>query len=329
MSLFKSKFISLSDISKAPYVNVQHFSVASIYYIVTHGIEIINMSKITVIIGPTAIGKSELAINLARESGGEVISADAFQVYRGMDIGTAKVETKILEEIPHHLINILNPDEPYNVVDFINRTNQLINELKERNTPIIICGGTGMYLRAFLYNYSFPEEQDKSDIEKELQIRLEKEGIEPLYNELMAINPELKEILHINNHRRVLRNLEIYHQSGQKPTEVKKQEQTPRKDVSIIGLTDSRELIYERINNRVNTMIKEGLVGEVETLIKKYPQDSYAFQALGYKETISYLNGGYDLKEMIELIQRKTRNFAKRQLTWFKKIDNVEWRNIN
>ena len=167
-----------------------------------------------------------------------------------------------------------------------------------------------MYLRAFLYNYQFPK-TNNHNFDNNLLTRLEKEGIDSLYKELINIDPDIKEKVHKNNHKRVLRNLEIYYQSGQKPTHAKQQNNILRKDVNIIGLTAERSLIYERINSRVLDMIQNDLIGEVKSLIKSYPEESYAFQALGYKEVIAHLNGSYDHKEMIELIQRKTRNFAK------------------
>lgn len=286
------------------------------------------MSKIKIIIGPTAIGKSDYAIQLAKKEKAEIISADAFQVYRGMDIGTAKVSQSIRHDITHHLIDILNPDQPYNVVQFVQEAQNICSNLKKQNIPVIICGGTGLYLRSFIYKYDFPQSKQNPRLEKEVHKQYSEQGIEPIYNKLISADPKLKSNIHINNHKRILRNYIIHLQTGEKPSEIKKQSETAREDVEIIGLTAERNVIYDRINIRVKKMVEDGLVEEVKGLLKQYPKNCLAFQALGYKETIAHIQGSYDLEEMIELIQKKTRHFAKRQLTWFNRFEHVTWHKI-
>ena len=284
---------------------------------------------ITCIIGPTAIGKSAYAINYAKKHNAEIISADAFQIYRSLDIGTAKVLPSEQENIPHHLIDIRNPDETYSVAEFLKETHEIIKNLRKKGKHCVICGGTGLYLKAFLYNYSFPDSKD-STFRIQLQSKADNIGSKALWEELNTIDPEAANKIPYQNTRRTIRALEIIHETGQKASELRQKEQHPRKDTSIIGLTAPRERIIERINLRVDQMVHNGLIKEVEGLLESgYSKSCQAFEGIGYKETIAYLNGSLTKPEMIDLIKIKTRQFSKRQMTWFRQIENVNWYTIS
>ena len=284
---------------------------------------------ITVILGATGIGKSQLALTLAKEQNAHIISADAFQVYKGMDIGTAKVSKKEQAEVPHYLIDIKTPDQSYSVVEFLKKANQIIQDLRKTATPIIICGGTAFYLRAFLHHYKFDStDQSQKETRHILEQRLKKEGAQSLWKELQNIDPEMAAIVDIQNHRRLIRALEIYHTTGKQPSSFRTHSEDPRHDCHIIGLTTDREKIYDRINIRVLDMIKKGFIEEVEALLEHYPENSSGFNALGYPQCIDYLKGSISKEEMIQSIQTLTRRFAKRQLTWYKRFKNVHWQEI-
>jgi tRNA dimethylallyltransferase len=280
---------------------------------------------ILIIIGPTAIGKSALAIEKAQDLGAEIISADAFQVYKYMDIGTAKVSKDIRNQIPHHLIDIKEPQENYSVAEFMNLTKNIINDLRAKNKPIIICGGTIFYIYAFLYNYQFNKEKSDPEYRQKLEKTAKEYNSEYLWNKLNKIDPKAANNIHPNNTKKIIRQLEIYYQYNKLPSKIRIKSKKPRADVSIIGLKTEREKLYTLINKRVDLMIEQGLIEEVRHLLNKYPDNSQAFEAVGYKETIQYLKGSITKEEMIELIKQKSRNFAKRQLTWLKNFENVKW----
>ncbi|MBT6121441.1 tRNA (adenosine(37)-N6)-dimethylallyltransferase MiaA [bacterium] len=277
------------------------------------------------IIGPTAIGKSEYALNLALSMKGDIVSADAFQVYKGMDIGTAKVIEAGQQSVKHHLIDILEPDDPYSVVEFIRRSTSLLEASKINGRPLIFCGGTGFYVNAFLYNYELTGPGENTDIRNELL--LEKRGKEPTYlwNKLEKIDKEASLVLNPNDEKRLIRAIEYKLETGLSITSLKKNESI-RSDFKVIGLTAERERIRERIDIRVDQMFAAGLVGEVEALLEKgFSPKLKAFEAIGYKEVIAYLEGSMGLEEVIILVKIKTRQFAKRQMNWFKRVQNVEW----
>lgn len=279
---------------------------------------------ITIIMGPTAIGKSDYAVKLALKTHAEIISADAFQVYRGMDIGTAKPSIQTQKLVPHHLIDIKNPDEPYSVAEFLSLTEAKINEIRLKNRPIILCGGTAFYLYAFLYQFEFTPHEPDPALRKRIYEECDQIGNQALWEKLKLLDPQSAERIQYHNTRRLIRAFELLYQTQKTPSEIRKRKETPRADTHIIELTAPREIIYERINTRVDQMIQEGLISEVEGLLKKgYSPDLSAFQGLGYKETIQYIKGDITQSEMIEYIKQKTRNFAKRQLTWYKKFDHV------
>lgn len=281
---------------------------------------------ILMVIGPTAVGKSDFAVETALETGAEIISADAFQVYRGMDIGTAKITEAEMKGVPHHLIDILDPNKPYSVVEFVREAKAISERLISEGKKVIICGGTGLYIRAFLYDYDFPT-PDSVDpgIRAALNAELDRHGAMALWKRLNEIDPKTAAQFSENNEKRLIRSLEIYEATGEIPSKLKFQEDTPRDDVKIVGLNMDREALYARINQRVLKMIDIGLVDEVRRLLETYETTSLAFLAIGYKEVIKFIDGGLGEGEMVDLIQQKTRNFAKRQLTWYRRIDDVEW----
>ena len=284
--------------------------------------------EVIAIVGPTAVGKTRLSLELAQEFEAEIISGDSMQVYRGLDIGTAKVEAKIRDEVPHHLIDIAEPEEEFSVADFQKEADKLIPEIHNRNKIPMIVGGTGLYIKALIEGFIFPETEADWDLRNRLEAEAEAKGTEAVHNKLAEIDPELADKLHPNDLRRVIRGIEVYQQTGNTITHYKKlaKKRPPRYDATIIGLYRDREILYNRINKRVEQMMEEGLLEEVKSLYEQgYDKDTPAMEGLGYKELLSYFAGEYDLEEAVRLIKRNTRHFAKRQLTWFKKNDEIHW----
>lgn len=285
-------------------------------------------NAITLILGPTAVGKSAYALELARAQQGQIISADAFQVYRGMDIGTAKVSQAIRGEIPHHLIDIITPSESYSVANFLNEVNPLVESLQEKQIPSIICGGTGFYLYAFLHQFTLSQAPSDPSVRTALMQEAEIVGQAVLWERLHQIDPAYTAKVSCNDTKRIIRGLEIYTQTGHLPSQFQQQAE-PRTDVRLVGLSAAKEVLHARINQRVDAMIKEGLIEEVEGLLAQgIPPDCQAFEALGYKEVVQYLSHRLTQEEMVELVKLRTRQFAKRQMTWFKRFKNVEWISI-
>ncbi|MFH1683718.1 MAG: tRNA (adenosine(37)-N6)-dimethylallyltransferase MiaA, partial [Candidatus Margulisiibacteriota bacterium] len=250
------------------------------------------MNKTVVILGPTAVGKSKLAIELAKKINGEIISADSMQVYRGMDIGTAKPTAKKQQGIPHHLINVKNPDEEWTVFDFVEQTNKLIVEISKRGKTPIIVGGTGLYLWSLLEGYAFPI----APSDKKIREKLERTPLPTLYAQLSNLDPRSSTKIHSNDKKRIVRALEVYELTGKKISELQELRASSIKhqaqDYLLVGLNLPREQLYERINERVDQMMKKGLIEEVQSLIDKgYSKDLPSFQALGYKEAAEYLGG--------------------------------------
>ena len=288
--------------------------------------------KITVIIGPTASGKSDYAIQLAQKIDAEIISADAYQIYKGLDIGTAKVTPSQQALIPHHLIDIKAPTASYNVTEFITQSKQIIKHIRSRQKPIIICGGTGFYIRSFLYDYQFPTPSTPTK-KTTPSTHLEKSPSQDLWKQLNDIDPETAEKIPYQNKRRIIRALTIFYETNQKPSQIKQQRDIIRSDVKLIGLRYPRTTLIQRINTRIDQMIKNGLVDEVTQLLHTgvHPT-AQSLQAIGYKEIVDYLTpqknthiNGATLNDTIERIKIKTRQFSKRQMTWFKKFPHVQW----
>lgn len=278
------------------------------------------------IVGPTAVGKTSLSIQLAKHLGGEIISGDSMQVYRSMDIGTAKITEDEMQGIPHHMIDIKNPDEPFSAGDFQDYVRMYINEITARNHTPIIVGGSGLYIQSVLYDYQFPQQKRDEALTRKYEKIIEEEGIEPLYSRLKWIDPDQAGKIHPNNHRRVIRALEIYETTGLTMTEYQqKQAPKPKYDVILIGLEMERQRLYEQINKRVDQMMEEGLLHEVHTLYNQGFKNSQSMRAIGYKEMIPYIEGSRDLEEAVELLKRNSRRYAKRQFTWFKNKMDVCW----
>lgn len=281
---------------------------------------------VLVLVGPTAVGKSELAIKLAQKLNGEIISADSMQVYREMDIGTAKPSQYEQELIPHHLIDIVDPNERFNVADYVRLAESKIEEIVARNRLPIIAGGTGLYINALFDGFLFPDSGADPTLRKQLQQQA-KDVPESLHKQLIEIDPESAKRLHPNDHRRIIRALEVYHTTGKTITELQsKMEVHERKYRPIfIGLNRERTKLYQRIETRVDQMIKMGLVNEVVDLLIKYPEQPTALQAIGYKEIALFLHGHLTLEEAIYVLKRDTRRYAKRQLSWFRRDKRIQW----
>lgn len=286
--------------------------------------------KLVILTGPTAVGKTKLSIELAKRIGGEIISADSAQVYKYMDIGSAKIRPEEMEGIPHYLVDELEPSEEFNVVVFQQKTKKYMQEIYERGHIPILVGGTGFYIQAVLYDIQFSVDDDNHQIREELEKQAAEMGAEYLHEELRKIDPASAEAIHANNVKRVIRALEYYKLTGQKISEhneEQRQNESPY-DFSYFVLNDHRELLYERIDQRVDEMISEGLVEEVKGLKEMgYDRSYVSMQALGYKEIFSYLEGEISLDEAVYIIKRDTRHFAKRQITWFKREKEVTWVN--
>jgi tRNA dimethylallyltransferase len=271
--------------------------------------------------GPTAVGKSQLALALAEKTGAEIISADAFQVYRGFTIGTAKLPIADRNGIPHHLIDICTPETQYTVKAFSDATQAI---LRNTSKPLIICGGTGLYCHALLYKFEFLEEDGDQEIRHTLQNRLAAEGKNALYHELASKDPAYAARIDAQNPARILRGLAIL-ETGELPSLARPLTPTMRSDICCIGLTDEWDTLTTRIQTRTLSMIKNGWIAEVDTLRREVSPDAPAFKALGYRDIIAYLDHEITEITCIQKIQIKTRQFAKRQMTWFKRYHHAHW----
>lgn len=288
------------------------------------------MDKLPLLIltGPTAVGKTTLSIKLAKAVNGEIISADSMQVYRRMDIGTAKIKKEEMCGVPHHLIDICEPTEDYNVVRFATEAKRLIREICERGHIPILVGGTGFYIQAVLYDIDFTKTEEDTAYRDELAAFADKYGAEALHAELAKVDPASAEAIHANNVKRVIRALEFYRQTGGKISE-HNEEQRGKESAyksAYFVLTQDRAVLYDRIEKRIDIMLSEGLLDEVKALLADgCTPEMVSMQGLGYKEIVPYLNGECTLDEAIYILKRDTRHFAKRQLTWFKREREVLW----
>ena len=280
-----------------------------------------------ILTGPTAVGKTELSLKLAKAVNGEMISADSMQVYRFMDIGTAKIMPEEMQGIPHHLIDVLEPTEDFNVVTFQHMAKRAMEQIYAKGKIPIVVGGTGFYIQALLYDTEF-EETEESVYRKELTRYYEQHGAHMLHERLKEIDSVSYETIHENNVKRVIRALEFYHDTGY-PISVHNTEQRQKEspyNFEYFVLNDKRELLYDRIEKRIDIMIDDGLVEEVRKLLSMgCTKDMVSMQGLGYKEIIPYLQGECSLEEAIYILKRDTRHFAKRQLTWFRREKEVTW----
>lgn len=282
--------------------------------------------NLVVIVGPTAVGKTALSLQLAQQFNGEIISGDSMQVYRGMDIGTAKASDEERAIVPHYLIDIMNPDEEYSVAIFQQQAQRLITQINQRNHLPIIVGGTGLYIQSVTHAYQFSEADQDAEMRDRLQKYADVEGVEALHRRLREHDPITADRLHPNDVRRVIRAIEIYELTGKRMSDFQNQAAYSPYNLKIIGLTMDRAKLYDRVNQRVDVMIEAGLVEEVRMLLDQgYSADLVAMQGLGYKELIPYLYGEITLDKAISDIKQRTRHFAKRQLTWFRRMPQLEW----
>jgi tRNA dimethylallyltransferase len=283
--------------------------------------------KLLVLVGPTAVGKTKLSLELARIHGCEIISGDSMQVYRGMDVGTAKISIEEQEGIPHHLIDIIEPDEAFSAASFQQYAKQLILDIQARGNLPFIVGGTGLYIESLCYQFEFSEASADEAFRLEQAAYLVEHGEQALHEKLRAVDPISAERLHPNNTRRVVRALEILHLTGiTLSAQLAGQQKQSPYDLCIIGLTMDRDLLYKRIEQRIDLMLEQGLVEEVRKLLDNgYTTDYVSMQGLGYKEIIRYLQNEYTLDEAVTLLKRDTRHFAKRQLSWFRHMKDIHW----
>ena len=283
---------------------------------------------LVILTGPTAVGKTALSIRLAKEIGGEIISADSMQVYKGMDIGSAKIRPEEMQGVPHYLIDELDPDEEFHVVRFQQMAKTYLQQIWQRGHIPIIVGGTGFYIQALLYDIDFTENKNDDTYRQEMEQLAAEKGAEYLHQMLAEIDLKSAQDIHANNVKRVIRALEFYHETGQKISEhnEKERQKTSPYNFAYFVLNDDRSRLYQRIDQRIDIMLEEGLVEEVKRLkVKGYTRDMVSMQGLGYKEILDYLAGEISLDEAVYRIKRDTRHFAKRQITWFKRERDVIW----
>lgn len=283
--------------------------------------------KVIVICGPTASGKTALSIELAKKINGEIISSDSMQIYKYMDIGTAKPSKEEMQGIKHYLLDFVEPNQRYSVAEFKEDAETAIKEILAKGKTPIIVGGTGLYVDSLIYGIEYQDIQLDEKYRQELEKRTEKEGLEKLYEEAQKIDPQAMEKISKNDKKRILRVLEIYKATGKNKTEqeIESRKNEIKYDYKVFAINLDRETLYERINKRVDIMIEQGLIKEVEQLLKKYIEFPTAMQGLGYKEVVEYLQGITSKEEMIEKLKMETRRYAKRQITWFKKNKQTIW----
>lgn len=286
------------------------------------------MQKVIVICGPTASGKTALSIELAKKVDGEIVSADSMQIYDEMSIGTAKPDEEEMQGIKHYLIGNISPTRRYSVSDYKIDAMNSIKEILQKGKQAIVVGGTGLYVNSLIYGIDYPEIETNLEYRKELEKIADEEGLQYLYKKAEEIDREAMKNISVNDKKRIIRVLEIYKETGKTKTQLEKESRkngVPY-EYHIFAIDMPREILYDRINKRVDIMIEKGLIKEVENLYRKYGDElCTSLQGIGYKEVIDYLNGKYTKEEMIDKIKMETRRYAKRQLTWFRKIHNIIW----
>ena len=283
--------------------------------------------KVIVICGPTASGKTALSIELAKKINGEIISSDSMQIYKDMNIGTAKPTQEEMQGIQHYLLDFVEPNQRYSVAEYKKDAENAIEKILSKGKIPIVVGGTGLYVDSLIYGIEYQDIKLDEEYRKELEKRVEAEGLEELYNEAQKIDPQSIEKISRNDKKIILRILEIYKATGKNKTEqeIESRKNGVKYDYKVFAINMEREKLYERINMRVDIMIENGLIEEVENLLEKYNEFPTAMQGLGYKEVVEYLQGKISKEEMIEKIKRETRRYAKRQLTWFRKNKQTIW----
>lgn len=286
--------------------------------------------KVIVIVGPTASGKTSLSIELAKKINGEIVSCDSMQIYKDMDIGSAKPSKEEMQGIKHYMIDEVIPTQRFSVAEYKKKAELAIEEILKNGKVPIVVGGTGLYANSLIYGIEYSNiEFDEKYRKKLMEIAQSEEGLKSLYEEAKRIDKKAMEKISPNDQKRILRILEIYNATGKTKTE---QEEISRKneikyDYNVFAINIERTILYERINKRVDMMIEQGLIEEVRKLIEKYPEFPTAMQAIGYKEIVQYFDGKITKEEAIEKIKQETRRYAKRQITWFKRIENIKWLN--
>ena len=283
--------------------------------------------KVIVICGPTASGKTALSIELAKKVNGEIISCDSMQIYKDMNIGTAKPTIEEMQGIKHYLLDFVSPNERYSVADFKKDAKNAIKEILSKGKVPIIVGGTGLYLDSLIYEIEYQNIEFDENYRKKLEQEVEEKGLEELYDKAKKIDPVAIEKISKNDKKRILRILEIYHATGKNKTEqeIESRKNEVEYDYKVYAISWDREELYARINKRVDLMIEQGLIDEVKNILQKYEQFPTAMQGLGYKEVVDYLKGNCTKQEMIEKIKMETRRYAKRQMTWFRKNKRTIW----
>lgn len=286
------------------------------------------MQKVVVICGPTASGKTALSIELAKKINGEIVSADSMQIYSEMDIGTAKPDLEEMQGIKHYLIGNVKPTTRYSVSEFKKDAINAIQEIISNEKMPIVVGGTGLYVNSLIYGIDYPEIQTNLEYRKQLEKRAEINGLQDLYEQAKKIDEKAMNSISPNDKKRIMRVLEIYNETGKTKTqlEIESRKNGIPYDYRVFAINMPREILYEKINKRVDIMIEKGLIQEVAELYNKYGEKLLtSMQAIGYKEVVEYINKNCTKEEMIEKIKMETRRYAKRQLTWFRKIDNIHW----
>ena len=286
-----------------------------------------NKPKVIVICGPTASGKTGLSIELAKKINGEIISCDSMQIYKDMTIGTAKPTEEEMQGIKHYLIDFVAPDKRYSVADFQKDAQKAIKEVLDKGKVPIVVGGTGLYVDTLIYNIQYPEFEIDIEYRNHLEEMINKHGLEAAYNEAKKVDEEATKKISKNDKKRIMRILEIYHQTGKTKTEleIESRKIAPPYNYLVYAINMDREKLYDRINQRVDIMINQGLIEEVQKLLQKYKNFPTAMQGLGYKEVAEYLQGKLTKEEMIEKLKQETRKYAKRQLTRYRKNKEIKW----
>ncbi|WP_431689876.1 tRNA (adenosine(37)-N6)-dimethylallyltransferase MiaA [Peptostreptococcus anaerobius] len=285
---------------------------------------------ILILTGPTAVGKTALSIELAKILGGEIISADSMQIYRKMDIGSAKISQEEMDSVVHHMIDVVDPDEDFSVADFHDMASQIISDIHKRGKLAIVTGGTGLYLNSLVYDMDFGGTNSDPSIRKDLEEILNDKGKDYLYRLLQDLSPEAAKRIHPNNTKRVIRAIEVYKTGGDMGDFSNDLKYNPKFDAKIIVLNRDRSILYDRINQRVDMMFDMGLLDEVKGLHQMgYTSQMQSMKGIGYKEVLEYFDGKMTLEESIDILKQGTRRYAKRQITWFKRYENALWLDLD
>ena len=287
-------------------------------------------TPLIILTGPTAVGKTDLSIKLSKELNAEIISADSMQIYKYMDVGSAKVTKEEMDGVCHYLIDEVTPDYSFSVSEFQERANNYIKEITDNGKKVLVTGGTGLYLNSLIYNMDFAKSDANEELREQLRLELEENGIDYMHNKLRELDSDAADRIHKNNTKRVIRALEVA-LSGKKMNDFSNDLKINEKyKPIIIVLNREREHLYKRIDKRVDIMMENGLIEEVKKLLNMgYTKDMISMQGIGYIEIIKYLEGEYELDEAIEIIKRDSRRYAKRQLTWFRRYDDAKWFNLD